>query len=322
MNANEMSRTERVRAAVRGEAVDRIPVAFWHHFGAPRTGLELADASLEFFDRRYDLDICKLMPDLPYPLPRRAVRQTSDWRLVEPLDPDRSPFIRERIRAIQTLRAALGPDTPIVVTMFGPLAEAMYAADSRELFYQHLDEAPAQVHDAIGAIAANLGEAIERFIDAGADGIFFAVQGATRDDLGEARYREFGRPYDLLALRRAAGGWLNILHLHGERDLLVDPVLDYPVSVINWSDRLAGPSLSDMRRRTDRCLMGGWHEFGALSRGPIETIRAEAVDAIEQTGGRGLILANGCSVPDDTRADLLLAAREIAGRLELPERSN
>lgn len=311
-----MSRTERVRAAVGGEAVDRLPVAFWHHFGAPRTGLELA-ATLEFFDRRYDLDICKLMPDLPYPLPRHAVRQASDWRLVEPLDPDRSPFVRERIRAIKALRAALGPDTPVVVTMFSPLAEAMYVAASRELFYQHLDEAPALVHDAIGVIAANLGEAIERFIDAGADGIFFAVQGATRDELGEARYREFGRPYDLLALRRAAGGWLNILHLHGERELLVDPLLDYPVSVLSWSDRLAGPSLSDMRQRTGRCLMGGWHEFGALSRGPIEAIRSEAVDAIEQTGGQGLILANGCSVPDDTPAGLLHAAREIASSLEL-----
>lgn len=317
-----MSRTERVRAAARGEPVDRVPLVFWHHFGAPRTGLELAAASLEFFDRRYNLDICKLMPDLPYPLPRNAVRRASDWRLVEPLDHDRSPFVRERVRAIRALRAALGPDTPIVVTMFSPLAEAMYAAATHELFYQHLAEASTAVHDAIGVIAANLGEAIERFIDAGADGIFFAVQGAARDGLGEARYREFGLPYDLLALRRAAGGWLNILHLHGERELLVEPVLDYPVSVISWSDRLAGPSLSAMREKTGRCLMGGWHEFGALSHGPIEAIRAEAVDAVEQTGGRGLILANGCSVPDDTPPDLLLAAREIGGQLKLPARGD
>lgn len=313
-----MTRTERVRAALRGDAVDRLPVVFWHHFGAPATGLELADATLEFFDRRYDLDVCKLMPDLPYPLSRNAVRQVRDWRLIEPLNPDRSRFIQERVRAIAALRAALGPGTPIVVTMFSPLAEAMYAAASHELFYQHLVEAPVAVHGALGTIAANLGDAIERFIEAGADGVFFAVQGATENELGDARYREFGRPYDLLALGHASGGWLNMLHMHGDRGLLIDTVLDYPVAALSWSDRLAGPDLATMRGKTNLCLMGGWHESGALANGPADEIRREAEDAIAQTDGRGLILANGCSVPDGTSPELLRAAREIAGALSLP----
>lgn len=313
-----MSRAERVRAAVRGDKVDRPPVVFWHHFGTPANGLELADSTLRFFDRAYDLDMCKIMPDLPYPFPRQSIRQVSDWRLIEPLEPTKSPFVRERLRAIETLRAALGPDTPIVVTVFSPLAEASYAAASRDLFYQHLREVPVALHAALNVLAGNLGDAIERYIDAGADGVFFAVQGATTGDLGEARYREFGRPYDLMALRRAAGGWLNILHVHGEHELLFDTVLDYPVQVLNWSDRLAGPSLSELRSRTGLCLMGGWHEFGALSRGPVDEIRAEAEDALRQTGGRGFILANGCSVPDETPPAFLRAAREVARTLTSP----
>ena len=31
-NYVEMTKTERVMAAVNGEEVDRIPVCFWHHF--------------------------------------------------------------------------------------------------------------------------------------------------------------------------------------------------------------------------------------------------------------------------------------------------
>ena len=47
----------------------------------------------------------------------------------------------------------------------------------------------------------------------------------------------------------------------------------------------------------------------------FEQIQAEAEDAIAQTGGRKFILANGCSVPDDTDHSLLEAARDIAQNL-------
>ena len=98
---------------------------------------------------------------------------------------------------------------------------------------------------------------------------------------------------------------------------MFDQVLDYPVSVLSWSDRLAGPSLREARAMTSKCLMGGWHEFGALSNGPEEKILEEAKDAIAQTAGRKFILANGCSVPDETDGKWLLAARDIAEQLEI-----
>ena len=313
----EMTRTERVRAAVRGDEVDRLPVAFWHHFKPQGSGRRMAEATLEFFDEKFDLDICKIMPDLPYPFPRKSIPDAEGWRLLEPLDLERSPFVQQRLRAIEYLRDELGEETPIVMTVFSPLTEAMNAAADRDLFYKHLREEPALIHQVLEVIARNLGDAMALYIEHGADGVFFAVQGATQDDLGEARYREFGRPYDLLALRRAADGWLNILHVHGNQNLLMDVVLDYPADVLNWSDRLAGPSLREVRAKTSKCLMGGWHEFGALSNGPVEAIVAEAQDAVKQTGGRKFILANGCSVPDDTPEEWLEAARDAVEQLDL-----
>ena len=145
----------------------------------------------------------------------------------------------------------------------------------------------------------------------GADGVFFAIQGCSTTIMSEAQYREFGRPYDLMALRGGNYGWLNILHVHGDRDLLFDQALDYPVQVLSWSDRIAGPSLREARVKTSKCLMGGWNEFGALSNGPEDQIAAEARDAVAQTGGRKFILANGCSVPDETDHKWLEAARAI-----------
>jgi uroporphyrinogen decarboxylase len=173
------------------------------------------------------------------------------------------------------------------------------------------------VHEALSVIAENLRAHIADVIEAGADGVFLALQGCTRAVMTEEQYREFGRPYDLIALQGAANGWLNTLHIHGDKDLMFDLVLDYPVQVLNWSDRLAGPSLREARGLTSKCLMGGWHEFGALSTGTEEKIVEEARDAVAQTAGRKFILANGCSVPDETDERWLHVGRDAVEQIEI-----
>ncbi|HUG14261.1 MAG TPA: uroporphyrinogen decarboxylase family protein [Thermomicrobiales bacterium] len=316
---DEMTKTERVMAAVNGEDLDRIPVCFWHHFRPGGSGRRMAEATLDFFEGEFDLDVLKIMPDLPYPFPRKSVRVVNDWRLVEPIDVDRSRFFHQRSVSIQALRDAVGYDTPIIMTVFSPLCEALNFAETRELFLEHAASDPSAVHEALATIAENLRAHVQDCVDSGADGVFFALQGCTDVVMPRDMYREFGRPYDLIALQGARDSWLNILHVHGERDLHFDEVLDYPIQVLSWSDRLAGPSLRDARAKTSKCLMGGWHEFGALSNGPVDEIRREAEDAIRQTGGRKFILANGCSVPDDTDHQWLHEARELIETLEIPE---
>jgi uroporphyrinogen decarboxylase len=313
----EMTRTERVTAAVRGEEVDRLPICFWHHFEPEGTGRKMAEATLKFFDETFDLDILKVMPDIPYPFAHKSIREPNDWRLLEPIDSTRSRFFQQRAESVRILRDEVGFDTPIIVTVFNPLCEAMYFAADRPLFLAHLQENPTILHEALSIIAENLRAHIADVIDAGADGVFFALQGCTRSIMTDEQYREFGRPYDLSALRGATNGWLNILHVHGERDLMFDQVLDYPVQVVNWSDRLAGPSLREARGLTNKCLMGGWHEFGPLSNGPADKILEEAQDAVAQTAGRKFILANGCSVPDDTDEKWLHVARDVVEQIEL-----
>jgi uroporphyrinogen decarboxylase len=314
----EMTRTERVMAAVYGDDVDRPPVCFWHHFRPEGSGRKMAEATYQFFDAEFDLDILKIMPDLPYPFPRGSIKTPDDWRLIEPINRERSRFFRQRVSAIEALRGAVGDEVPIVMTVFNPLCEAMNFAPSRSEFLNFAHDNPVVVHDALATIAENLRAHMQECIDAGADGIFFALQGCTTSLMSREQYREFGRPYDLMALQGVVDGWLNILHIHGDDNLMFDDVLSYPVQVLSWSDRLAGPSLREARAKTSKCLMGGWHEFGALSNGPVDQIREEAEDAIKQTGGRKFILANGCSVPDDTDHSWLAEARKLVDTLEIP----
>jgi len=315
LQVDYMTRTERVEAAVYGDEVDRIPVCFWHHFQPEGSGRAMAEATLRFFVEEFDLDIAKIMPDIPYPFPKKSIHEVNDWRLIEPIDAARSRFFRERAESVAVVRDMLGFDTPVVMTVFSPLAEAMYAARDRDLFLQHMVEHPLVIHEVLSMIAENLALHMRDIQMAGADGVFFSVQGCSRDIMTEQQYLEFGRPYDLMALRGASNGWLNILHIHGEKSLMFDQLLDYPVQVLSWSDRIAGPSLREARVKTSKCLMGGWNEFGSLHEGPAEDIAAEANDAVTQTGGRKFILANGCSVPDDTDHRWLNSARTLVQNL-------
>ena len=83
------------------------------------------------------------------------------------------------------------------------------------------------------------------------------------------------------------------------------------MDALSWEDRLAGPTLAEARRRTDKCLIGGVDHLRALTASPDE-VRAEALDAIRQTGGRGFILAPGCTFPDPTPEANLRALGEAA----------
>ena len=115
-------------------------------------------------------------------------------------------------------------------------------------------------------------------------------------------------------------GWLNIVHVHADPtqegdDLYFEDFVDYPVSVMSWSDRLTGPSLSEALTMTDKCLMGGLWERGPLTHGSETELDNEIMSAISQTKGRRLILANGCSVPDDVDERWLHVARRLVDNL-------
>ena len=74
-----MNKRERVRAAVAGAAVDRVPAGFWLHFPpAEQTGSAAVQAHLRFY-RETDVDILKVMNEHLYQADI-TVRNPADWR--------------------------------------------------------------------------------------------------------------------------------------------------------------------------------------------------------------------------------------------------
>lgn len=313
----KMTASERVHLALAGEHVDHVPFCFWHHFKPQGSGDRLAQFTREFFHKTFDLDIIKIMPDLPYPEPAQGFTG-ADFPSLPRLGLETQVF-QEQLICIRTLRAALGEDYPIILTIFSPLTQALLWLGKEEAV-EAARQDPQAFEQGLAIIAENLQGLLAAAIEAGASGIFFSCMGATNPLFTRQEYARLGRPYDLQALAGAANGWLNIVHVHADPDQEGDEIyfedfVDYPVQVMSWSDRLTGPELSEALSLTDKCLMGGLAERGPLTHGSEGEIENEILGAVAQTKGRRLILAPGCSLPDDTSESWLHVARRLIEQL-------
>jgi uroporphyrinogen decarboxylase len=309
---------ERVHATLAGEHVDRVPFCFWHHFKPEGSGQRMAQLTMEFFVQKFHLDIIKIMPDLPYPAPESQLIQAEQVRFLPRLDLDTTMF-NEQLICIRTLRSHVGNDYPLILTLFSPLTQVIRFM-GKQTTIEEARRNPEPFKEGLGTIASNLRRLMEAAIDAGASGIFFSSMGATTTDFTREEYRDIGRPYDLEALAGAKNGWLNVIHVHADPtqeddEIYFEDFVDYPVQVMSWSDRLTGPSLSEALTMTDKCLMGGLAERGPLTHGGETELENEIMAAVTQTKGRRLILANGCSVPDDTPEEWLHVACKLVDQL-------
>jgi uroporphyrinogen decarboxylase len=321
-----MHKKERVRAALAGKPVDRVPMSFWgHDYLREWTARGLADAMLESF-HRHDWDFMKVNP--------RATYYGEAWgSTYEPSnDPARGPLTRdyplktdadlekvrtvtgtdgvfsEQLEALRYIQAGIrGAD--YVQTVFSPLSVIGYLADRRlDAVRNWMEEAPAQLEEALGNVATTLSAYASACLEAGASGIFFATTDwATRTNLTPDLYARFGRPYDLRVLSSVQDAELNVLHVCRGENMLID-LLDYPVHVFNWADREAGnPSLPEVASRSRKAVMGGVSQ-ATLSKGAPTDVAREVQSAIASMGGRRLFLSPGCSISPQTSEENLEAA--------------
>ena len=320
---------ERVEAALKGAPVDRVPFTFWMHFPqVDQNARALAETTVDLH-RRYDMDVVKVMfrsswgledwgatfdgyhPTRGYYLPKTyPVRTPEDWTKLKPLDPTKG-VLGEQLGILRMVRDALQGDAPILATLFAPSMLASHAA-GRDTFVRHLREQPDALHAGLRTMSETLTAFARACLANGADGIFYAIQEASRRVLTDAEYQSIGRVYDRSVLESFHGdSKLTMLHLHGE-ELMFDELASYPSHVLNWYDRFGGPSLKAARRLTSKCLAGGIDHERNMVLGMSDEVAAEVRDAVAQVGGRGLILAPGCGVPLLVSQQNLEAARRAA----------
>jgi uroporphyrinogen decarboxylase len=331
----QMTRRERLQAAVTRQPVDRVPYAVWRHFpSVDRSPAALAQATLRFHDH-YGSDFLKITPHGGYaveawgcveaeevlPDGHRAcascaVRTAADWRRIRPLDPTSAEGYTQQIETIIRIgfdrRVA---DAVVMPTLFSPLSLASKLAVGR--LATDLREHPDLVRDALAAIT----ETLVRFVDAalteGVTGIFYSIQAASRSAHAEETYAEFGEPYDRTVLDAIGDrSLLTVIHGHGDA-LMFDRLARLPGHAWNWDDRRTAPALAEGRAAVPGAVIGGLDQWATLRDGTPEVAAAQALDAVAQTGGTGLIVGPGCVLALDTPDDTVAAVvRALGGPLK------
>jgi uroporphyrinogen decarboxylase len=321
-----MDHRDRIQAALRQEAVDRVPFSLWRHFHREdRTAQGLAAATLDLA-RKYDLDLIKLTPSglyavedwaqgrIIYPgtdddppfLRAPAIPRPAAWRHLPPLAPHTGALARE-LEAIGLVAAGLAGSRPVLMTIFSPLTVACKLVGKG--FVGHWQQHPADLHAGLEIIAQTTARFARAALEAGADGLFFATQLASRRSMPWAEYQEFGIRYDLAVLDKVARrSQLTVLHLHGQEPFF-ELANQYPIHAVSWHDRETGPGLATARGLTNRAFLAGL-DRDLLGGGPAAAIAAQARDAMNQTKGRGLILAPSCVIPTTAPPAHLQAVRD------------
>lgn len=320
-----MNSFERVTAAVSGHAVDRVPFAVWRHFYPDENEgpAKLAETTIAF-TKRHQLDLIKYNPRAHYHaepwgtryrygtdghpvVDRYAVRKPEDWSRIR-RKPLREPAFQELLYGLRLVREVL-PEMPLVATIFTPLGVLERLA-GKERVLADLRERTDDVVAALDAVTATFADFAAACCEY-ADGIFLATTAwARRDTLDDGEYQRFGTAYDLRVLAGARGAALNVLHVCGPGARVVD-LARYPVAAVSWNPRLAGnPDLAAFLAAVpSRGAIGGFSDeaFGANA---TAIAKREARDGLAQTGGRRWLAAGGCTIPVDSRAQNIDAARD------------
>jgi uroporphyrinogen decarboxylase len=326
MAKQNLTHRERLENTLSGTSTDQPPVALWRHFPVDDQSPDRLAAAAYSFQRTFDFDLVKLTPASSYctkdwgtqdewrgstegtrTYTYRPVREPDDWLRLTPLDP-RQGQLGATVACLRLLISELGPEVPVLQTIFNPLSTAKYLVGGEKLLV-HMRLYP----DALRAGLKTIVESTQRFIEAckqtGIAGLFFAVQHASYDLLSIDEYTDFGRTYDLQVLEAAGDLWLNMLHLHGT-DVMFGQVADYPVQIINWHDRDTFPSLNQGLSLFPGTLCGGLQREKSMVLGTPEQVNAEAKDAIRQTDGKRFILGTGCVLPIIAPYGNIMAARK------------
>ena len=321
-----MGGRERVEAALALGLGDRPPVGAWGHtYREEWSPDDLAAITVERA-RRFGWDFVKFQPrascfaeafgsvyepsghKLKGPvMENAAVPDVESWRNLGLVNPK---ALNDQVTSIGIVARELGPGVPVIQTVFSPITVAGYlVGKSKSRALRELRRSPELMRPALERIADSLVEYSRRSVEAGAAGVFYAISGyASKDALPEAVYRELVLPFDLSVLERLPSeAWFNVVHLCGSH-LHFGLSRDLPVPAVSWSVHNQGnPSLAEGRQISGKAVMGGLGQRSTLLYGSPTTVEAEARRAVGETGGRGLILAPGCSVPPRAR-DANLAA--------------
>lgn len=311
---------------VDNSTLDRPPVSLWRHFPVDDQTPEGLAAAVLAFQHQYEFDLVKVTPASSFCLKdwgaedvwegdsegtrgytRYVIEKPQDWEHLPVLEPHKARHLSGQLDCLRLLRRELGPEVPILQTIFNPLSQAKNLV-SRDRLIVHLRRHPEAVLKGLGTIATTTRHFVEACLETGIDGIFYAVQHAQASVLSMTEYENFGLPFDRYVVEPAQDLWCNLLHLHGS-DIYFALIKEFPFQIVNWHDRETPPTLAEAQKIFNGAVCGGINQHSIVYADSAR-VRKEAADALSKTKGRKFILGTGCVVPIIAPHGNILAARQ------------
>jgi uroporphyrinogen decarboxylase len=321
-----LSHRERLQACLSGDSsLDRPPVALWRHFPVDDQSPETLAAATLAYQKQFDFDLVKVTPASSFCLKdwgvedkwegdvegtrrytKRVINKPEDWERLRVLAPD-APHLTAQLNCLKMIRDTLGPETPLLQTIFNPLAQAKNLAGGETLLV-HIRQYPDAVLKGLETIAISTSSFIDAALGSGIDGIFYAIQHAQSHLLTTNEFVKFSLPFDTKALDQVKSLWCNMIHLHGT-NIMFDTIVELPAQILNWHDRETDWSLAKGLERVKVAVCGGLKRETVVL-GPKDEIINECNDAFQQSKQNRFILGTGCVVPITAPYGNMMAVRK------------
>lgn len=326
-----MRATERLRATVAGDPVDR-PLNFdivmqlgAHHAGRRLAeyyldhralvaanlaviedfGIDVAQAISDPYREAVDLGSEVRFPDDGLPvLQCPLLTDRADLARVVPVDPATGRRMSDRLAAVAELRRQVGGEVPVMGWVEGPLAEAADLRGVATLMTDLYDD-PDWVLELAEVCLAQAVAFAHAQIDAGAD--LVGIGDAVASQVSPRMYRRFALPFEqrLVAAIHDRGA-LARLHICGDTSRLLPDLAATGADVVDvdWmvpfdaAAAAVGPA----------AVCGNQDPVAVMLRGTPDDV-LQAVGTCREQGGARFISMAGCEIPDGTPAANLHAQR-------------
>ncbi len=302
-----MNKVERVRSALTGAEVDRVPASFWYHFPRPQAhGSASVKAHMDYY-KASGIDLLKVMNEHPYQ-GNVEIKAPGDWKQLRPASL-RAPFFQEQLDEIKRIVDAVGGDCLVITTIFGPFSSGNHAGNN--LVTEHLKAEPAAVSQGLATIADSLAEFGLACVKAGASGIYYSAQGGESDRFTEEEFLRYVKPHDLTVLNAIKGsGEFHLLHVCKDA-IRLNLYADYPAHAANWAATKHNPNLKAGAAIFKRTVLGGFDDRGIIVNGSKAAIQDAARGIIAGFGTtKGLMIGADCTVPTDIAVERIRWAVE------------
>ena len=317
-----MTKRERMRNVLANKPVDRVPVAFFHHFteaGDWNMGLERAEAfernieghrqALEVFDP----DIIKIMNDtlMMMPLDVSFAEHASDLAAIRPMPLDCEYAVKQIELTKRVMEIYRDCDAPVYVTSFSAawvlrhaLILGLPVAGAQEpQMKRFMAEDPEAVANCLMRISEGIA-ALNRVLmtECGADGIYFSVanQAGFFPREFHQKYVAPSEKYVLAEAKKIRD--MNIVHICGYHGHGNDLSLytEYGAAAYSVAVNAEGTTMAEAKKLFGGApVIGGFTQDGVIYKGSREEVKKAAWDILDNAGQIGVVLGADCTVPND-----------------------